>query len=111
MLAGDSSLARHLSALKISGDFSIQTSFCGKGVRPSTHCDVLVAFTPKTAGIRNGTLSFTDNASSSPQRVSLSGVGTTVSVSPTSIAFGSQKVGTTSIAQTVTVTNKGQSIL
>ena len=41
-------------------------------------------------------LSITDNASGSPQTVSLSGTGTTtvVSLSPTSLAFGSQPVGT-----------------
>jgi hypothetical protein len=58
-------------------------------------------------------VSISDNASGSPQTVSLSGTGTTalVSLSPTSLAFGNQSVGTTSGAQTVTLSNTGSAAL
>jgi hypothetical protein len=58
-------------------------------------------------------VSITDNASGSPQSVSLSGTGTAalVSLSPTSLAFGSQSVGVTSAAQTVTLSNTGTAAL
>jgi hypothetical protein len=46
-----------------------------------------VAFKPTQGGIRTGTLSVTDNAPGSPQKVSLSGTGTAVELSPTSLRF------------------------
>ena len=58
-------------------------------------------------------LSITDNASGSPQTVSLSGTGTAplVSLSPTSLAFGNQPADMTSSAQTVTLSNTGNAAL
>jgi hypothetical protein len=56
-----------------------------------------------------------DNASGSPQTVSLSGTGTStapvVSLSATSLSFGNQSVGTTSTARTVTLSNTGNATL
>jgi hypothetical protein len=100
-----------VAGLQVSGDFSIQTNFCGKGVKPSTHCDVYVTFTPKAAGTRTGTLSFSDNAASSPQKVTLTGVGTTVSLSPTSLAYATQLINTASLPKTLTLSNKGTTSL
>jgi hypothetical protein len=58
-------------------------------------------------------VSITDNASGSPQAVSLSGTGTAtvVSLSATSLAFANQSVGTTSTAQTLTLSNTGNAAL
>jgi hypothetical protein len=58
-------------------------------------------------------VSITDNASGSPQAVSLSGTGTAAlaSLSPTSLAFGNQAVDMTSTAQTVTLSNTGNAAL
>jgi hypothetical protein len=58
-------------------------------------------------------VSISDNASGSPQTVSLSGTGTAsaVSLSASSLTFGSQSVGTTSTAQTVTLSNTGSAAL
>src|SRR5262249_47318123 len=71
---------------------------CGNGVKPGSHCDVYVTFTPNSLGEQTGTLTFTDNASNSPQSVALSGEGsntaptaTTVSASPTA-AFAGQPI-------------------
>ena len=71
---GDAPLT--MTSFGITGDFAIQTNRCANGVKPGTHCDVFVAFTPKQAGARSGTLSFVDNAANSPQTVRLTGVGT-----------------------------------
>jgi hypothetical protein len=58
-------------------------------------------------------MNITDNASGSPQTVSLSGTGTgpVVSLSPTSLTFGSQAVGTPGAAQTITLNNTGNAAL
>jgi hypothetical protein len=57
-------------------------------------------------------LSITDNARGSPQASRLYRTGTpAVSLSPTSLAFGSQKVGRTSTAHTVNLSNTGKTAL
>jgi len=70
---------------------------------------VNVTFTPTAAGPRTGTLTITDAASNSPQSVSLSGSGVTpsLSLSTSSLYFGTVVVGTSSSARTVTLSNTG----
>jgi hypothetical protein len=64
-----------VSDISISGDFALPTNHCANGVKPSTHCNVYITFTPTGLGTATGTLTFTDNASNSPQTVSLAGTG------------------------------------
>ena len=70
-------------------------------------------FAPTVAGGASGSLSVVSTATNSPATVSLSGtaIAPTVSLSPSSVAFGNQSVGTTSAAQTVTLTNTGNATL
>jgi hypothetical protein len=42
----------------------------------------------------------------SPQRVALTGVGTAVQLTPVDLGFGNQPIGTTSLAKTITLSNK-----
>ena len=58
-------------------------------------------------------MTITDNASNSPQTISLTGTATasTVTLSPSSLTFASQAVGTTSAAQALTLTNSTGSAL
>jgi hypothetical protein len=73
-------------------------------------CTIYVAFTPHSTGSKSATLQIGDNAPDSPQAVSLGGNGIlagAISLSPSSLAFGDQLVGTRSDAQAVTVTNTG----
>ncbi len=99
------------------GDFA-QTNTCP--VSPSTlaagaNCTISVTFTPTAAGARAANLSVADDAPGSPQTVALSGTGVAaapaVSLSPTSLAFGQQPVGTSSASQNVTLTNTGTAAL
>jgi hypothetical protein len=101
------SAALNISSIVASGDFS-QTNNCGAVVAPamSASCSINITFTPTTAGIRTGTLSITDNASNSPQMVSLAGTGISpVQLSAYNLTFGSQNLNTTSAAQTLTLSN------
>ena len=84
-----------------------ETNTCGSTVQAGGSCTISVTFTPLGAGARAGKLSVYDNAAGSPQSVTLMGMGTVVTVSPSSLNFGSQTVGTTSAPQTVTMTNVG----
>jgi hypothetical protein len=94
------------------GDFG-QTNNCGSSVAAGANCTINIKFTPSAAGSRAAALAITDNATGSPQSVSLSGTGTSIiaSVSPTSLAFGNQSVGITSTTQSVTLTNSGNAAL
>ena len=91
-----------------------QTNSCP--VAPATlaggaTCTITATFAPVTSGALTGNIAVTDSASNSPQTVALSGTATpaptTVTTNPTSLAFGSQNVGTTSAGQTFTVQNTG----
>ena len=72
-----------------------------------------MTFTPAPSGSRSGAITITDNASDSPESVSLTGTGTApaVGVTPTSVAFGNQQVGTSSAPQAVTLTDTGSAPL
>ena len=94
------------------GDFS-QTNSCGSIVAAGSNCTISVTFTPTATGTRRATITIADDATSSPQTVTLSGRGQApaAAVSPASLTFGSQSVGVASKAQTVTLTNTGNASL
>jgi hypothetical protein len=65
-----------LTPLKITrtGPFA-QTNTCGDSVAAGGSCTISVTFSPLGAGSQSGTITLTDNASTSPQTVELSGTG------------------------------------
>src|SRR5215469_5509117 len=90
-----------------SGDFA-QTETCGSSVAPGASCTISITFKPTQLGSRTAMLSITDNAPGSPQNVSLTGTGTSpVALSPSTLTFATQFVGTSSAAQSVTLNNYG----
>jgi Abnormal spindle-like microcephaly-assoc'd, ASPM-SPD-2-Hydin len=56
------------------GDFS-EKNACGSELLPGTSCQVTVTFSPTRVGGRTAILNFFDNASGSPQKVTLTGSG------------------------------------
>jgi subtilase family serine protease len=77
-------------------------------------CITTFTFNPTAAGTFTATLSFNDNAPGSPQTVTLIGIGggtAAVGLSPSSLAFASTNVGSSSAAQVVTLKNTGASAL
>src|SRR3989449_239941 len=82
-------------------------------VVPGASCTISISFTPAATGARTATVTITDDAASSPQSVSLAGMGIApaVTLAPTNLAFGDQRLSTTSPAQTVTLTNSGTATL
>jgi hypothetical protein len=79
-LSNTGNAALSISSVAITGanasDFPEIADTCGPSVSAADKCTIEVAFTPSAAGQRTATLSITDNASGSPQTVSLSGTGT-----------------------------------
>ena len=99
-----------MTSVNRTGDFKISTT-CVGSIAPGGQCFIDVAFAPKDIGLRQGSVTITDNAPDSPQTITLSGTGTEVKLSPTTLTFGNQPVGTTSPPQTVTLTNVGTKVL
>ena len=93
-----------------SGDFA-ETNNCPTRLTPNAYCTVNVKFDPKTKGVQKASVSVKDNAPDSPQRVSLTGTGTFVLLTPTELNFGTQAVGTRSLAKKITLTNKGNAAI
>ena len=95
------------------GDFA-QTNTCPAAtatLAAGASCTISVTFTPSSTGTRTASLSITDSAGGSPHSVALTATGASsapvVTLSPTSLSFGSQLTGTTSAAQPVILTNSG----
>jgi hypothetical protein len=74
-----------VSSISIAGPFALPVNHCADGVKPGTRCDVYVSFTPTTLGQQTGTLTFTDNATNSPQTVMLSGTGSNTAPTMTTL--------------------------
>jgi hypothetical protein len=77
------------------------------------YCTIQVTFTPTVVGGQSGTLTIVDNAPASPHTVGLGGVGLgpLASISPTSLSFANQAVGTTSAPKLVNLSNSGNAPL
>ena len=82
-----------------------ETDDCPSTLNSGQTCTVDVTFAPTTAGLVMGSLTITYNGFYAPSLVvPLNGTGTAMSLTPTSLAFGSQSI---SIAVTKTITVKG----
>ena len=103
-----------VASINVSGDFT-QTNNCALPLASGTSCSVTINFVPSALGPRNGSISITTNAATSPQTISLSGVGVTglpaIGLSASTLQFPSQVIGTTSPPQIVTLTNSGTALL
>jgi len=107
-LTNTGSAALNIISIVASTNFG-QRNNCGSSLAAGASCIINVTFRPRRSGTLTGTISVSDNAPSSPQTASLTGVGTVVTLLPASLDFGDQPVGTTSQPQTVTFTNYGKS--
>jgi hypothetical protein len=86
-----------------------QTNTCGTSVPLGSNCTISVVFKPTATGSMTATLEVIGGNGAGTQTVTLTGTGAVpaYTVSPTSLAFGSQPHGTSSAAQSVIVTNTG----
>ena len=96
------------------GDFVITpASTCGTTLAAAASCLVYVSFTPASATGFSATLSVADNATGSPQTVTLTGTGTMPQavLSPNPLAFPSTTVGIAAAPLPMTLSNPGSSAL
>jgi hypothetical protein len=117
-LTNTGDLTLKISSVTITGadpnDFS-QTNTCDSSVPPLGSCTITVIFAPIHIGPRTASVTITDNGVGSPQQIALSGTGVVsgpnATLSPTSLIFALQLVGTTSPPQVVTLSNYGTATL
>ena len=93
-----------VSSIAATGPFG-QTNTCTVPVAPEGICTISITYTPTTAGSSLGTITLTDNATNSPQVISLTGGGSSfgLAIAPTSatVVAGNATnitVGVTSVA-------------
>ena len=107
---GSASLS--ITSITTTGDFA-ETDDCATGIPAAGNCTFSVTFTPSAPGVRNGAVVIQDDAAGSPHKINLSGTGfgQGATLAPTGLTFPGQPIGTTSAAQTVTLTNSGNAPL
>jgi Abnormal spindle-like microcephaly-assoc'd, ASPM-SPD-2-Hydin len=107
-----------ISTVALSGanaaDFS-QSNTCVSSLAAGANCTISVTFTASQFGPRSASITITDSTVGSPHSVSVNGIGLTsgpnATLSAASLTFAIQLVGTTSPAQSITLTNYGTTTL
>ena len=113
-LSNTGSIALGVTSISISGTQSsdyAQTNTCGSALAAGVTCTISVTFAPQLSGLRTAAIQIADNAFNTPQTINLTGTGATpsaaASVTPGTLTFSSQYVGSTSSSQTVTLSSTG----
>jgi hypothetical protein len=110
-LTNNGTSALSISSMKISAGVFQMRDTCGSSVAAGESCSISTTYKPKSAGTQTALITIIDSASSQPQFVELTGSATVIKVSPTSLTFGTQEVGTKSAPQIVTATNVGSTAI
>ncbi|MHB8217992.1 MAG: NHL domain-containing protein [Candidatus Sulfotelmatobacter sp.] len=96
-------------AVTVTGHFlNAATTTCTNSlvIAATGTCVINVTFKPTAVGFASGTLSVADTDVTSPQTVSLQGIGTGIKFTPPNVNFGTVTKGT-QVSSTVTITNVG----
>jgi phospholipase C len=100
---GDQNLT--IASILESKTYFSYTTTCGSTVAPQASCTFTSTYTPAKAAQQNGTITVTDNATDSPQKLYQYGTGIyALGLNPTKLTFPNTPVGQSS-TMTVTVTN------
>ena len=84
ILTNNGGIPLTITNISISPNFTIASNTCPTTLPSNSACNLLIVFSPTTAGTLAGTLTFTDNAPSLAQTVTLSGLGIDFSLTPSS---------------------------
>jgi hypothetical protein len=104
-LTNNGTAALNLSKVSITGDYAVESNTCGTQLVDGGTCEITVEFKPVAKGSLSGTLQLTDNAPNNPQKVTLTGTGMSIALSPTALNFGSELVGQSTAPQSVIISN------
>jgi len=103
-LTNSGGVALSISSIAVSPSQFLESNTCPSSLASGLNCTISIAFDPTAFKNYQGTVTINDNASTSPQTISLSGVGTLTQYSPASLNFGTVAVGSSS-SLPVTLTN------
>ena len=111
-IANTGGTAATLTSVSVTGDFATVANTCGTSLAPANtpndSCTVSITFTPSVSGNRSGI--FTVTGSAGTQTAQLVGTGqspATDVLTPLSLNFASQSIGSESTPQQITLTNNG----
>jgi hypothetical protein len=97
-----------ISAISASGDYS--TSGCVTTLTHNATCVMTVTFSPSVIGATKGSVALSNTSAVSPEIYNVSGTGVSpLSLSTTSVNFGTVSVGAASFPSPVTLTNNSSS--
>jgi hypothetical protein len=105
---GDPVSITSIAGYPLSNDFAISSGTCAQ-----TPCQVTATFTPSQTGTESAGYTVEDLVTYEQSSISLQGKGGvgSVSLSSSSLTYAARDIGTTSIPQTVTLTNAGDATL
>jgi hypothetical protein len=86
----------------------VMTKTCGSTLAAGASCTINVSFKPAVVAADSAKVTVTDSAAGSPHSVTLTGSGVAkpvLKLTPASLIFASQTVGTQSAVQNITLTN------
>jgi hypothetical protein len=108
-LTNTGSVALPITSISVPAGQFTQSNSCPPALGAGAACPISIVFTPTSAGAKTANLTVKGGDGALTQTASLSGTGVaaTYTVAPTSLAFGNQAHGTSSLAKIVTVTNTG----
>jgi uncharacterized repeat protein (TIGR03803 family) len=108
-VTNSSAAAINISGIAASGNYSAAGSGatpCGGPLAAGSKCTISVTFSPTEPGTTAGAITITDNGVIASQYYKLTGTAVLpVTLSPASLTFASQSVGTTSSPSKVSLTN------
>jgi len=95
-----------LNGVQVSGPFALAANGCAASLAPGATCNLGITFSPTAAGAANGTVTVA-GVGNANLAIALDGSGATsaAALSSAGLTFPSQATGSTSSAQTVSVTN------
>ena len=100
-----------ITTVAASGDYAETDTCAGKSIAAGKTCAITVTFKPTAAGTIKGAISVADAATTTPQVVALTGTAVTpLTLSPATLTF-TGTVGSTSAAQTATLTNNSSAAI
>jgi len=99
-----------ITSITTSSNFG-QTNTCTAPLAPGATCHIDVTFSPSASGTITGSITVTSDGIGSPQTIPLSGTGFVpvvgLSITPTSLGFGSLYLGTATSGRNVKITSTG----
>lgn len=99
-----------LNSFQIQGDFSIAQNPCPAVLQRFFGCALQIVFTPQATGNRTGNVIISASDSSQPHVIPLKGIGVgagVLTLSLSSLDFGTQRIHTLSAPQSVALSNTG----